>query len=107
MSGFVGAGCHLPTAGAFMVLSMGILFLRCDDGFMRVALADNAAGLLVRRLLPSVIIVPIIMGWLQLRGQNAGLYGAALGDAMRVAVMVLALLVLLWWTAALKAARER
>jgi signal transduction histidine kinase/CheY-like chemotaxis protein/HPt (histidine-containing phosphotransfer) domain-containing protein len=89
----------LHTAGAFMVLALGILFVRPDYGFMRVTLADGAAGVLVRRLLPAVVIIPIALGWLQMTGERAGIFGAEFGSAVRVVVMVLVMLALLWGTA--------
>jgi signal transduction histidine kinase/CheY-like chemotaxis protein/HPt (histidine-containing phosphotransfer) domain-containing protein len=99
----------LQTAGAFMVISVGMLFVRPDYGFMRVTLADGAAGMLVRKLLPAVILIPIALGWLQTAGEKWGLYSAEFGAAVRVVVMVLVMLALLWGTASRlhRADRER
>jgi signal transduction histidine kinase/CheY-like chemotaxis protein/HPt (histidine-containing phosphotransfer) domain-containing protein len=90
----------LNTAACFMVLSVGILFVRPDYGFMSVALNNGAAGLLARRLLPAVVLIPITLGYLEFAGVRAGFFGPAFGSALRVVVMVLAMLVLLWWIAA-------
>jgi signal transduction histidine kinase/CheY-like chemotaxis protein/HPt (histidine-containing phosphotransfer) domain-containing protein len=89
----------LNTAASFLVLSIGMLFLRPDCGFMRVAFADGSAGALVRRMLPGVIVIPVALGWLQMAGEKAGLYGPEFGSALRVVAIILVMLAMLWRTA--------
>jgi diguanylate cyclase (GGDEF)-like protein/PAS domain S-box-containing protein len=44
---------------------------------------------LVRHLLPAVIVVPIVLGWLRLEGERAGLYGTGFGVVLMTAANVL------------------
>jgi diguanylate cyclase (GGDEF)-like protein/PAS domain S-box-containing protein len=44
---------------------------------------------LVRNLLPAVIVVPIVLGWLRLEAERAGLYGTEIGVALMTAANVL------------------
>src|SRR5262249_39473886 len=55
----------LPTALAFLVLSVGTLCARPDAGLMRVVTSDEAGGVLARRLLPAAIFIPAGLGWLR------------------------------------------
>jgi diguanylate cyclase (GGDEF)-like protein/PAS domain S-box-containing protein len=44
---------------------------------------------LVRYLLPAVIVVPAVLGWLRLEAERAGLYGTEVGVALMTAANVL------------------
>ncbi len=72
----------IHTAGAFLGLSGGLLCLRADGGLMALLVSDSAGGDIARRLVPSVLFVPIILGWLRLQGQRAGWFGTEAGVAL-------------------------
>jgi PAS domain S-box-containing protein len=59
----------------------------------------GAAGALVRRAVPILILVPIALGFLRLFGQRANLYDLEFGTALRTVIEIVLLLGLLWWTA--------
>lgn len=52
------------TAAVIFALSGALLWASQDRGFMRIINSENAAGFLVRRFLPPVVIVPVLLGWL-------------------------------------------
>jgi hypothetical protein len=54
---------------------------------------------LTRRLLPLVIALPVVLGFIRVVGQNAGLYDTAMGTAMLVLVLIALLCAVLWWGA--------
>jgi len=54
---------------------------------------------MARRLLPAVIVIPILGAWIRMRGQRAGLFGAELGYAWNVSVNVMAWSLLVWFNA--------
>lgn len=84
---------------AFLVLSMGLLLARPDRGLVAAAVAPDAGGLLIRRLLPAVLLLPLVLGWIRLQGERAGFYGTELGLAVYVTSMVGVLSLLVWSTA--------
>jgi PAS domain S-box-containing protein len=55
---------------------------------------------LLPRLLPALIVIPIILGWLRLQGEKAGWYGPNTGVALMVLAMIVSLTALVCWTAA-------
>ena len=79
------------------ILSLGILAARPRDAFMELVTASGAGGLTVRRLLPFVFLVPMILAWLRLVGQRAGIYDFEFGVELLVMSSVLCLAVILWW----------
>jgi PAS domain S-box-containing protein len=72
----------LHTAASFLLLSVSILCFRPREGLMRVVVGDGPVGVLVRRLIPAAVVVPIVLGFVTLKGEQAGLYGSAFGAAL-------------------------
>jgi signal transduction histidine kinase len=56
---------------------------------MVVAVSRTTAGVVVRRLIPTVIALPILLGWIQLLGLRAGAYEISAGTALFVLANVL------------------
>src|SRR5690606_18080761 len=54
----------LNTALCFLLLNTAIFFIRPDRGLMAVFSSTGPGGLVARRLLPLVIAIPILGGWL-------------------------------------------
>jgi signal transduction histidine kinase/ActR/RegA family two-component response regulator len=53
----------------------------------------------MRRILPAVILVPIVLGFVRLWGEQGGLYDLAFGTAIRTLTEIVLLSGLLWWAA--------
>lgn len=64
---------------AFLFLAAGILFARPETGVMRLISSERVGGFLVRRLLPAVVMLPVVLGWLRLKGEHEGLYTTQFG----------------------------
>ena len=87
------------TATMILGSGFGILLATREQGPMRLLLENSAAGVMLRRLLPLVITIPIVLGFFRVAGQNAGLYDTAMGTAMLVLVLIGLLCAVLWWGA--------
>lgn len=83
----------LPTALGLTFLGNGILFARPHEGIMRLITSDAAGGLIVRRLIPIVVIAPLMIGWLMLAGQRFGLITPYFGLAMHEVLTTLLIIV--------------
>lgn len=88
-------GMSLPTVLGFILLPNGILLARPDEGVMRLITSDTAGGVIMRRLLPSVIITPMAIGWLMLAGQKTGLISEELGLAIYGVLTMLLIIVMI------------
>ena len=79
------------TASALLLLSAALLWASRDRGYMRVIGSPNSAGFLVRRLLPPVIILPVLLGWLCLQGSSHDFFNARAGFSILVTANVITL----------------
>jgi PAS domain S-box-containing protein len=91
------SGIAMQTATILIVISVGLLASYAEHDPLRALYERTAAGVLTRRLLPFVILVPLGIGWLRLKGQDAGLYDTAFGAAMRTVIEVGLLGGMLYW----------
>ncbi len=89
----------LHSAVSVLALGLAILFARPEQGFMRIIAADGPTGALTRRLLPLIVVVPVVLGWLRLEGLRAGLYDVGFGVVLVVICNVLLLATLTCMTA--------
>jgi PAS domain S-box-containing protein len=88
----------LQTSTFILAISIGLLLALPDLLPTRVLLEDSPAGVLVRRILPAVVVVPILVGFIRVLGERAGLYETNFGSAARTLVEIALLLALLAWT---------
>ena len=91
----------LHTALTFVVLSVGLLSARPRRGLMAVVTSRNLGGVVARRLLPAAILVPLVLGWFRLRGEQVGLYGTELGVSLITFANMAVIAALVWWSARL------
>ena len=62
-------------------------------------LRDGPGRVLVRRLLPTVIVIILLAAALRYLGEQAGLYGVALGLTMMILFVIVVVVALTLWTA--------
>jgi len=86
----------LHTALTFAMVCLGILSARPDRGATAILIGQGAGSVLMRRLLPAAIAAPLILGWLRLAGQQAGLYDTAFGLALFALSNIVVFALLIW-----------
>ena len=91
-----------------ILLSVGIGLVATAPNFqpVRILIGDSAGGALARRALPVVIILPVALGLLCLRGHLAGLYDAPMAVALLVLTLIIILCAILWWGVSAVVLRE-
>lgn len=91
-------GIAFQTATMLFALGMGIALLPPSRGLPGLLISRGAGGVVTRRLVVPVILLPLVAGLLSVRGQQMGLYDTAFGTAAFALVMIVGLLTLVWWT---------
>jgi PAS domain S-box-containing protein len=89
------------TAAGLLLLSLGLLFASADRGFMRSISSPSPGGVMAIRLLPCVVLLPSILGWLRWQGERHGWYEPAFGVALLASACSVCLAFLVWSAASL------
>ena len=100
-------GIAMQTAAVLLALGIGLVASVPDREPMRSMLERSAAGIVVRRALPVVVVLALALGWLRVFIQNHGLVDTALGTALRTLVEIVLLTALVWWASARVRVHER
>jgi PAS domain S-box-containing protein len=75
-------GVH--TSAGLMAVCLAYFLARPNEGIASIAASDSNSGFVLRTLVPAIIVVPILIGWLKLAGQRANLYDTPFGTALQV-----------------------
>ena len=89
----------LHTTIAFLLLCVGILLARPDQGAVAIFVDETAGGVLARRLFPAAIVIPPFICWLSLLGSRIHLYTPELRLALVSAADVIIFAALVWRSA--------
>ena len=87
------------TGVCFLFVAGGVLATAPDRGVMAPIGDTGVAGRSARVLLPAAMLVPLVLGWLRLGGERAGLYPSEVGIALMITATVLLLAGLIWLNA--------
>ena len=91
----------LPAALAGVSVFVGLLFARPGAGLAALVASENAAGVMARRFLLPVLLLPLVLDFVLGAGQRAGLYGAPVAAAAHAVTMAGAFLAVVLVAAAL------
>jgi PAS domain S-box-containing protein len=89
----------LRTAVLSFLLAAGVLCARPSIGFMALATGPGFAGTLLRRLLPSSLLMLFFLGWLRIESERRNLYSTELGVAVFTMANIVVFTLLVWWSA--------
>ena len=91
----------LDTALALEVFCLSFLAGQPHDGVMAIITSDTVGGAVARRLIPTAVLVPWLLGLLLLMGEKAGYYGRESALSIFAAGTILIFTGLIWWNARL------
>ena len=66
---------------------------------MKVFTGDQSGAIMARRLLPALLILPLIIGWLRIQGERTDVFGSELGVALVAVTYAICFLGLVWFNA--------
>jgi translation initiation factor IF-2 len=89
----------LHSSLAFLILASAILAARPVDGLTAVFANSGAAGLIVRRVLPLAVLLPVLSARLVSLGVDAGVYDGRFAIALDISVAIALLTILILWSA--------
>ena len=89
----------VQTATFVLALSLGAILSVPEFGPGRLIYDNSMAGAMFRRMLPALVVIPLVLGFLRFQGERLGYYDLAFGTAART-VAEIAVLILFIWLAA-------
>ena len=103
-AGYTNMAFH--SAATLLIIALGILCARPRTGMMSLLTREGPVGIMVRRLLPSAVLLPILAGWLCLKGEHAGWYRSETTLVLFATFSVVLLLLFLYLAIASRSAAE-
>ena len=86
----------LHTAVTMARVFAGLLAARPDLGLMAELTSRYAGGTIARKLLPVIVLLSVVFGWLRLKGEQQGFYRFEFGVAMFAVLRIVVLSAFLW-----------
>lgn len=87
------------TALVILVFSFAVVCSRTDWGVGALLIRSTPGGELSRRLLPAAVFIPLIIGWLRWKGEEAGLFSPWTGLVIMILSAGTLLVAVAVWTA--------
>ncbi|HET7159358.1 MAG TPA: PAS domain-containing protein, partial [Burkholderiales bacterium] len=88
-----------PALLALLCLTYAIVAVRCDAWVIRLLTSPRPGAVMTRRLLPVVLLLPVVIGWIDVGAQRAGLLDYAFGTVLQTVLTVVALAAVMLWGA--------
>ena len=89
----------LNTGIAFSFLCIAAFCIRPESWLMKVFTGKEAGAIMARRLLPALLILPIVIGWVRMEGERTGVFGSELGVALVAVTYAICFFWLVWFNA--------
>jgi PAS domain S-box-containing protein len=89
----------LHTAATFVLLGVGTLHARAEQGIVGICARETVGGTVARWFLPVALVAPFGLGAVRLAGERHGYYGTEFGLALMAASNIAVFSVLTWWMA--------
>ncbi len=91
-------GIAWQTSTMLAVLGIATMAAVPEFGIVAALRRTDSGGALLRRLIVPIVVIPLVLGWLRIGGQNADLYDTAFGTSLRTLIEMGLFVALLWWT---------
>lgn len=92
---------------SFIFLAFAAIFLRPQEGLMKIISSNTIGGKLFRKNFTFCLIVFLLLGWLIFKGEHAGLYISEFGISVFIISSVVVFTTLLFKTSLNLTAREK
>jgi PAS domain S-box-containing protein len=83
---------------AFLGICTAVLMMRPETWLLKVFTSGNTGGIIARKLLPALLTLPVIIGWLRINGERAGLFKSDEGVILVAITYTVCFVVLVWRT---------
>jgi PAS domain S-box-containing protein len=78
-----------PTVLALMLSGFGLIFIMPGIGLKNLIVSDEPGDLMIRRILPAIILIPLIIGFIIINGEKLIDYDSTTSTGIQVVILVL------------------
>jgi chemotaxis family two-component system sensor kinase Cph1 len=78
-----------PTVLALMLSGFGLIFIKPGNGLKDLIVGNQPGDILIRRLLPAIILLPLVIGIIIIHGERLVNYDATTSTGIQVVMLVL------------------
>ncbi len=89
----------LHTTTCFFLASVALLFVKPDVGLISLTLSQGSGGYFAKRLIPMIMLIPIVMIWARAFFDGTRLVAIASDLSLYIAMMVMIFIIVIWRTA--------
>jgi PAS domain S-box-containing protein len=97
----------IQTSTFLLAAGLGLVASVPEREPFRTLIEDSSAGMLARRTLVWMIVLPLVLGYVRIQAQRAGLFDTAMGTALLVLALIVIMCGVLWRSVRVVSARER
>ena len=94
-----GTAIASQTSTIIAALGLGLCVAIPEHGLVAAFRRNDVAGVLIRRLMLPIILLPLLLGRLKVLGQEKGYFDTEFGTAALMLTVIAMLMALLFWTA--------
>jgi PAS domain S-box-containing protein len=84
---------------AFCAVCLAVFFMRPHTWLMKVFNGTFSGSKMARRLVPAVFLLPLVIGWLRIYGEHAGIFNSEIGVMLVALTYTTCFLGFIWFTA--------
>ncbi|SHF14903.1 PAS domain S-box-containing protein [Cnuella takakiae] len=86
----------LVTSIIFSLLATGLILVMAKNNFLANVANELSGSLSFWKSIPVVVLLPLLLAFLRIKGQELHLYGTGFGVAMQATLMIFSLLFVAW-----------
>ena len=96
---FLNTPVALNTGIAFCFVCLAVWTGRPDTWLMSVLTSKNSGGIMARKLLPWLLLLPVLIGWLRIYGEHSDVFVSETGVLLVAITYTTCFIFLVWFTA--------
>jgi PAS domain-containing protein len=77
-----------PTVVALMFSGLGLVFIKPGNNLKNLITSDNPGDILIRKLLPAIIIIPLVIGFIIIQGEKLIFYDSTISTGIQVVMLI-------------------
>ncbi len=78
-----------PTVVALMFSGFGLIYIKPGNILKNLIISDNPGDILIRKLLPAIIIIPLAIGFIIIQGEKLIYYDSTISTGIQVVMLII------------------